>query len=171
MKLFSRLPWIVPALLAALAAASRAQAQIKPGDQFPALGSAGLTGASVPDLAGKVVLVDFCASWCAPCRASFPVYTKLQAEYAAKGLVILAVSVDERPADYAAMVRKLHPGFVVVNDAGQKLVGSVQPGSMPTSYLLDRNGKVLAVHSGYHTGSTEKELRQELDRALAPASS
>ncbi len=171
MKLLSRFSWIVPTLLAALALDSRAQAQIKPGDQFPSLGAAGLTGAALPEIAGKVVLVDFCASWCAPCRASFPVYTKLQSEYAAKGLVILAVSVDEHPSDYLAMVKKLHPGFVVVNDAGQKLVGSVQPDSMPTSYLLDRTGKVLSVHVGYHSGSTEKELRQELDRVLTPASS
>ena len=168
MNQIARRFWLVAAL-AALAGVTCAQAQIKSGDSCPALGSAGLTGAAVPDVAGKVVLVDFCASWCAPCRASFPAYTKLQAEYAAKGLVIVAVSVDERPSDYAAMVKKLHPGFVVVNDAGQKLVGLVQPGSMPTSYLLDRTGKVLAVHSGYHSGSTEKELREELDRAFGPS--
>jgi thiol-disulfide isomerase/thioredoxin len=151
--------------------AAAAHAQIKAGDQFPALSAAGLTGAALPDTAGKVVLVDFCASWCAPCRASFPIYSKLQAEYGAKGFMIVAVSVDIHPADYASFVKKLHPGFVVVNDAANRLVASVQPGSMPTSYLLDRSGKVLAVHSGYHTGSTEKELRQDLDRALSPSSS
>lgn len=168
MNRIARLFWLLPILIAG-AGIARAAAPIQVGDMFPSLSAAGLTGAAVPELAGKVVLVDFCASWCAPCRASFPVYTRLQAEYAAQGLAIVAVSVDERPSDYAGMVKKLHPGFVVLNDAGQKLVGLVQPGVMPTSYLLDRAGKVLAVHSGYHSGSTEKELRQELDRALAPS--
>ena len=165
MKLFTLLYLClyVPALPMAVA-------QIKVGDQFPALGGAGLTGAALPDTAGKVVLVDFCASWCAPCHASFPTYTKLQSEYGAKGLVIVAVSVDVHPSDYAAFVKKLHPGFVVVNDVGNNLVAAVQPEAMPTSYLLDRTGKVLAVHRGYHSGSTEKELRQDLDRALSSSS-
>jgi thiol-disulfide isomerase/thioredoxin len=159
------------ALSALFALAVGAHAQIKPGDQFPALAAAGLTGAPLPDTAGKVVLVDFCASWCAPCRASFPTYSKLQAEYGPRGFVIVAVSVDDQPANYAAFVKKLHPGFVVVNDAASHLVSEVKPAAMPTSYLLDRSGKVIAVHTGYHSGTTEKELRQDLDRALGAASS
>jgi len=169
MKFSALLCLCVPALPAASLLVPAAIAQTKVGDQFPALSSAGLTGAALPDTSGKVVLVDFCASWCAPCHASFPAYTKLQSEYGAKGLVIVAVSVDIHPSDYAAFVKKLHPGFVVVNDAGNNLVAAVQPGAMPTSYLLDRSGKVVAVHRGYHSGSTEKELRQDLDRALSPS--
>jgi len=156
-------------LIALGAAAASALAQIKVGDLFPVLSGAGLTGAALPDTAGKIVLVDFCASWCAPCRASFPTYSKLQAEYGPRGFVILAVSVDVHPSDYAAFVKRLRPGFVVVNDAANHLVAAAQPSAMPTSYLLDRSGKVLAIHAGYHSGSTEKDLRQDLERALGPA--
>lgn len=165
----SRLPRGMMACSAALLLPATAAAQVKVGDQFPSLSEAGLAGPALPEIKGKVVLVDFCASWCAPCKASFPVYSHLQVEYGRRGLVIVAISVDVVASDYAALVRKLHPGFVVLNDARNRLVAAVQPAAMPTSYLLDRTGKVIAIHLGYHSGGTEQELRQELDRILEPA--
>jgi len=161
--------WML-AWLAALVLLVSADAQVKLGDQFPLLSGAGLTGPALPETKGKVVLVDFCASWCAPCRASFPVYSKLQAEYGRRGLVIVAISVDVSPSDYTALVKKLHPGFSVLNDLRNRLVATVQPPAMPTSYLLDRTGRVIAIHSGFHSGDTEKELREDLDRILEPVS-
>jgi thiol-disulfide isomerase/thioredoxin len=76
------------------------RAQISPGDAFPALTGVGLTGGTLPDTAGHVVLVDFWASWCAPCKASFPAFARLNADYGARGLVIVAVSVDEKLSAY-----------------------------------------------------------------------
>lgn len=159
-------------LVMALAVKSPARADVRVGDTFPTLAEAGLSGAALPDTSGKVVLVDFCASWCAPCKASFPVYSKLQAEYGPKGLVIIGVSVDNQPSAYESLVKKLHPGFVVVNDGANKLVAKVNVPAMPTSFLLDRNGKVLAMHREFHSGSTEAELRKDIEQALAaqPAS-
>src|SRR5580658_5899083 len=96
------------ALAAAVAVilATPADADIRVGDPFPPLSSAGLVGGALPATSGKVVLVDFWASWCAPCRLSFPAYGRLNSEFAAKGLVIVAVSVDQAPADYEAFLRK-----------------------------------------------------------------
>jgi thiol-disulfide isomerase/thioredoxin len=150
----------------------RLPAQVVPGGAFPALASAGLAGGTVPDTAGRVVLVDFWASWCAPCKASFPAYSRLQSAYAARGLTVVAVSVDDSPAAYAAFVAKLKPSFVTVHDADHKLVGAVQVPTMPTSYLLDRAGKVRFMHPGFHGDSTERELRKEIEALLdekAPA--
>jgi thiol-disulfide isomerase/thioredoxin len=150
-----------------LAAAFSMKAQVVAGAAFPALSPAVLTGGALPDTAGKVVVVDFWASWCAPCKASFPAYARLQATYAARGLVIVAVSVDDSAAAYAAFLAKLKPSFATVHDAEHKLVGLVQVPTMPTSYLLDRSGKVRFVHEGFHGDQTERELGKEIGVLLA----
>ncbi len=162
-----------PSLLAQVAIATALsalggslQAQIVPGNPFPPLSSAGLTGGSLPETAGRVLLVDFWASWCAPCKASFPAYSQLQAEYSGRGLVIVAVSVDENPVLYAAFVAKLKPSFATVQDPGHALVQEVQVPTMPTSYLVDRSGKVRFVHPGFHGQQTERELRREIEALL-----
>jgi thiol-disulfide isomerase/thioredoxin len=142
------------------------RAQVAKGDTFPSLAGAGLYGA-LPDTAGKVALVDFWASWCAPCKASFPAYSRLQADYAGKGLVIVAVGVDESPSEFAAFVARHRPLFPTVHDTQHKLVAAVQVPTMPTSYLIDRSGKVRFVHPGFHGDATERELRSEIDSLLA----
>ncbi len=144
-----------------------ARAQIGAGDVFPPLATAELTGGTLPDTQGQVVLVDFWASWCAPCKASFPAYARVNAEYAAKGLVIVAVSVDEKPAAYAAFVKKWQPPFATLLDERQKLVSIVQVPAMPTCYLIGRDGRVRFVHSGFHGSATESELRGQIERLLA----
>jgi thiol-disulfide isomerase/thioredoxin len=143
-----------------------AAAQVKPGDLFPKLAGVGLLG-KLPETEGRVVLVDFWASWCAPCHASFPAYGRLQAKFSPRGLVILAVSVDESEGDYEAFVRKLAPSFSVVRDATQRLAAGVDVPGMPTSYLVDRNGRVRSVHEGFHSGVTEAELDREIEALLA----
>ncbi len=145
--------------------AGSAFAQVKAGDAFPSLSGAGLAGA-IPETAGKVVLVDFWASWCAPCRASFPAYARIQGEFAPRGLVIVAVSVDEVQADYEAFLRKFAPPFAVVRDQDQRLAAAVGIPGMPTSFLIDRSGKVRSVHEGFHSGDTEAALRREIELLL-----
>jgi thiol-disulfide isomerase/thioredoxin len=159
---------LVPFLAAVLQAAvvCPAAAQTKAGDVFPSLAGAGLSGV-VPDSAGKVVLVDFWASWCAPCRASFPAYARLQSQYAPRGLVIVAVSVDEDQSDYDGFLRKFAPPFSTVRDQGQHLAAAVGIPGMPTSYLMDRSGRVRWVHEGFHSGDTEPALRREIELLLS----
>jgi thiol-disulfide isomerase/thioredoxin len=144
---------------------TRLSAQLTAGNPFPPLASAGLVG-GLPDTAGKVVLVDFWASWCAPCKASFPVYSRLQSTYADRGLLVVAVSVDDSATAFAGFVAKLKPTFVTVQDAEHKLVSVVQVPTMPTSYLVDRSGKVRFMHLGFHGDQTERELRKELEILL-----
>lgn len=134
---------------------------------FPSIADKGLTGAPLPDITGKVVLIDFCASWCAPCRASFPAYNRLMQQFGAKGFMVIGISVDTDPEAYAAMLRKLRPDFVVLNDAQHKLVSLVQVPGMPTSYLIDRSGRIAAVRIGFHSGETEENLRQAIAALVA----
>ena len=163
--------WTV--LLLFLACLSVGWAEVRIGDEFPSLKEAGLAGGELPATGGRVVVVDFWASWCAPCKASFPAFARLHQTYGARGLVIVAVSVDEKPAAYVAFVKKLNPPFATLHDREQKLVRTVRVPVMPTSYLLDRRGRVRFMHQGYHGADTDRELRQEIDQLLAepPASS
>lgn len=153
-----------------LLAPAAGRAAVAVGDPFPALADSGLLGGPLPATAGKVVLVDFWASWCAPCRASFPAYARLEADLAPKGLVIIAVSVDQDRQAYEAFVRKFGPPFAVALDRYQKLVGAVGVPTMPTSYLIDRQGRVRFMHPGFHGEVTEAEMRREIVALLsAPA--
>lgn len=159
-------PWAALAAAALALVAVATSAQVKPGDPFPALGPAVLAGGRLPDTAGKVVLVDFWASWCAPCKASFPAYSQLNAAYAGRGLVIIAVSVDDSPDAYSAFVTRMRPAFATFDDAQHKLVGAVQIPTMPTCYLVDRSGRVRFMHAGFHGGQTERELKGEIEGLL-----
>jgi thiol-disulfide isomerase/thioredoxin len=142
-------------------------AQVKPGDSFPSIDASVLAGGPLPVTSGKVVLFDFWASWCAPCKASFPAYSQLSSDYAGRGLVIIAVSVDDSPDAFAAFVARMRPTFTTVDDAQHRLVGAVQVPTMPTCYLVDRTGKVRFMHAGFHGGQTERDLRSEIERLLA----
>jgi thiol-disulfide isomerase/thioredoxin len=146
---------------------SPASADIRVGDLFPPLASADLIGGAPPATGGKVVLVDFWASWCPPCKQSFPAYGRLNSEFAAKGLVIVAVSVDQSPADYQEFVRKLAPQFYVALDRDQRLVRTAQVPTMPTCYLVDRQGRVRYVHAGFRGAETEQALRDEIGGLIA----
>jgi thiol-disulfide isomerase/thioredoxin len=149
---------------------SPARAEVKVGDAFPSLAAAGLVslaGGDLPATGGKVVLVDFWASWCAPCKASFPTMASLHQNYASRGLVIAAVGIDEKAAAAVAFVKKLAPPFATLHDRNQTLVKQVVVPTMPTTYLVGRDGRVRFVHEGFHGERTDRELRQHLETLLA----
>jgi thiol-disulfide isomerase/thioredoxin len=158
-------------LVLSLAAVSGlARAEIKVGDAFPDLTPAAaspLAGAKLPATQGQVVLVDFWASWCAPCKASFPMMARLHQEFAPKGLVIAAVGIDEKAPAAAAFAKKLAPPFPTLHDATQALVRQVVVPTMPTSYLVGRDGRVRFIHQGFHGDRTETELRRQITALLA----
>lgn len=164
----NRLPitrYVLSALLLGLFMASVASAAPKVGDTFPQLANFGLEG-KLPELKGKVVLIDFFASWCEPCKASFPVMQALHKDYAAKGLVILAVNVDEKASDMADFLKKHPADFAIVRDAQHKLVSEVKIKSMPSSFLLDAQGKIVAVHAGFKGEETRKKYVSEIEGLL-----
>ena len=159
--------FLLACALALAALTSVSHAALKPGDAFPALDTAQLAGGDLPSSAGKILVVDFWASWCAPCKASFPALGKIAADYAAREVVLIGVSVDENPAAYAAFVKKQSPLFPTLHDARQILVRAVQVPAMPSTYLIDRQGRVRSVHAGYHGDLSDRQLRAELDALLA----
>jgi len=148
------------------------RAAIGVGDPFPSLSAGGLSG-PVPDIKGRVVLVDFWASWCAPCKASFPAYARLHTDLASADFAVIAISVDQDVAAYRAFLRKTNPPFAVARDTDQQLTRQVEVPAMPTCFLIGRDGRVHFVHRGFQGPETEAEIRRELARLLAdkPASS
>ena len=136
---------------------------LKVGDTFPDLGSFGLEGKMPDTMKGKVVLVDFWASWCGPCKESFPVMEELQQRFGSKGLIILAVNVDEERSAMDDFL-KGHPAtFNIVRDAKKKLVGTANISSMPSSFIVGTDGKIVAIHKGFHGKETSKQYVKEIE--------
>ena len=156
---------VLGALVAFALGAGAAEKMVKVGDAFPDLKQFQLEGPLPAALAGKVVLVDFWASWCGPCKASFPVMADLHRRYAGRGLVILAVSVDEQKAAMDRFVKKHAAPFTVLRDATQKLAAAVNARTMPTAFLLDAEGRVRFVHSGFKE-DTGKQYEKEIEELL-----
>lgn len=139
---------------------------IKVNDLFPDLQTFELEGQMPASFKGKVVLVDFCASWCGPCKASFPVMAELQKKFGERGFVIVAISVDEKRSAFEDFVRKNAVPFPVVRDAKQKLVEATSVASMPTSFLLDEAGRVRFIHNGFKGEETRRQYEAEIESLL-----
>lgn len=130
----------------------------------PAIGSALDTGEALPafvlptdngqltteTLKGKVVYFDFWASWCGPCRQSLPFMKDLQSKFQGKGLEIVAVNVDKKKEDANKLLSEVQPAYRVAYDSAGSLPTSFALKTMPTSFLIGKDGKVRAVFRGFH---------------------
>ena len=124
---------------------------VTPGEKAPDFTLTDTAGqeVSLSALQGQVVLLDFWASWCAPCKEELPVLEALQAQYQDKGLVVLAVNVDDRVKNRDRFLEKYPLSLRVLDDSGQAVVSAYEVAAMPTTVLVDREGTVKAVHLGY----------------------
>ena len=114
---------------------------------------------------GKVVLVDFWASWCSPCLQSFPWMNELQQRHSKDGFVVLAVNMDQDRALADAFLKKTVVGFRIEYDPQGTIAQKFEVQAMPTSFLIDRSGKVRASHQGFREkqrAEREDEIQQLL---------
>jgi peroxiredoxin len=147
-------------------------------------GSHGLVGQEAPDFSaqavangkgkvalgamrGKVVLVDFWGTFCEPCKKSFPKLQNLYGKYAGSGLRVVGISEDEaedkaKIPDFAATYGAK---FMLAWDADKSIAQHYKPETMPSSYLVDKNGVVRYAHVGYHDGE-EEEIEKEVRELL-----
>ena len=118
------------------------------------------------DMKGKVVYVDFWASWCGPCRISMPILNELRATYGAQGFEVLAVNVDEDPLDAINYLSEVPVSYPVVSDPAGSTPEMFEVKGMPTAYLLDKEGRVRLVHEGFNKADVDG-LKKEIEALLA----
>jgi cytochrome c biogenesis protein CcmG, thiol:disulfide interchange protein DsbE len=119
------------------------------------------------DYKGKTVYLDFWASWCGPCKQSFPWMNEMQSRYAAQGFKVVGVNVDQKTADAKTFLEGTPAQFDVAFDQAGKTPRSYAIKGMPTSVLIGPDGKVLMVHSGFkdeQRAEIEQQIRQALGR-------
>jgi len=115
---------------------------------------------------GKVVYVDFWASWCGPCVQSFPYMNSLDKELKDKGLQVLGINLDENAEDAKIFVSNTPPEFLVAADNNGACAKEFGVKAMPSTYLVDRKGVIRDVHYGFRAGET-KEFRVKVEQLLA----
>jgi len=156
-------------LVAALAAALSLPAfGLAVGDAAPPFALATAAGETIglERLRGNVVYVDFWASWCGPCKRSFPWMGEMQKKYGDGGLTVVAINVDKKREDAAKFLAATPGAFTIVYDPAGSVASSYDVKGMPTSYLVDRAGRVVAVDSGFRDDAKaawEARIKSALD--------
>ncbi len=154
---------IVSSLILALYGATVSFAAPAPGFTLPTANGT----VTLDSLRGRAVYLDFWASWCDPCRKSFPWMDALQRKFADKGLAVIAVNLDAR-RESADKFLAAHPaGFTIAFDPQATLPPLYNIKAMPTSFLIDKDGNIVSSHTGFQekdTATLEKQVMEILSQ-------
>ncbi len=121
---------------------------------------------SLQQYSGKVVYLDFWASWCAPCRTSFPLLNKLHQKLKDKGFEVVAINQDEDKAKAEAFLKEIPVDFTILRDATGEWSDKYVVESMPTSFIIDKQGVIQKIHKGF-TSDDINELEKTINELLA----
>ena len=145
--------------------ASAAFAGVGKGQHAPDFALPSLKGNKIAlsSLKGKVVLVDFWAQWCEPCKKELPQLDRLAKEYAGKGVVIVAVNIDKQRDNAERMVKQLGLSLDVLLDPAGSVASSYDLPKMPTSFVVDKKGIVRYINEGFDGPQDVARFKQELD--------
>ena len=130
------------------------QAEIYPIEEF-----------SLDNYQGKVVYLDFWASWCKPCQKSFPWMNELSKRLPAEEFKVVTINVDQNAEDMHQFLAKTPANFDIFHDASGRIAQQFKLEGMPTSFLIDRNGKVHSKHIGFYEKKKLK-LESEIESLL-----
>jgi peroxiredoxin len=168
MKLERIRAWIGAALLTTALVAPAAA--LEQGDKAPDFSAPGVAGGtiSLASYRGKVVYLDFWASWCGPCAQALPALDKLRQEFGADDFQVVAVNVDREPRLAQAFLKKRPIGYPSAIDPKGSLPARFGVASMPTSFLIDRSGVVRHVQRGFRSGDVDP-LREKIHKLVAEA--
>jgi peroxiredoxin len=141
---------------------------LEAGDRAPDFAAPALSGGGTVGLSeyrGKVVYLDFWASWCAPCLKAIPEIEKIRSEFPADALQIVAVNLDRKKKKALRFLEKHPVGYPSASDPNGRLPGRFGVETMPTSYLIDADGVIRYVHRGFKAGDGSR-LRLEIRTLL-----
>jgi thiol-disulfide isomerase/thioredoxin len=155
------------ALLFALAAPLAAAAEHAPEVAPPFTLPTAHTSVSLDSLRGKVVMVDFWASWCGPCHHSFPWMAEMQKKYGPQGLVIVAINLDKTREAAAGFLADAPAPFTVAYDPAGKVASAYHVAGMPTTVLVGRDGRIRSTHIGFEPAKAAA-FEAVLQEALRP---
>jgi len=131
----------------------------KPAPDFAAKSDSG-RNVRLSELRGQVVLINFWASWCSPCRQELPLLSKIYTQYRGAGFALLAVNVDDNRKDAESMLKRLGLKFPTLFDGNKKVAKLYGVDTMPATLVIDRDGRVRYVHRGYYDGYERKYEQQ-----------
>ena len=159
-------PWLGAALALSgcVTTSGAAGPRAAPDFTLPGLGGSEVSLAATR---GSVTLVDFWASWCAPCLQELPELEKLKAAYGPRGVKFVAVNIDEDPGAAVDMAKRLGLTMPVALDGEKKAASLYNPPTMPSSYVIDRAGQIRYLHAGFDGSADIDKFRAELDTLLA----
>ena len=158
--------WLLPLVAAALSVAAAPARAVAVGEPAPEITVITAEGKPVTLAAfrGKTVYLDFWASWCAPCRVSFPFMNAMHEKYGTAGLVIVGVNVDKKRADAEKFLARVPASFAIVYDEPGVTPSAYAVKKMPTSVLIDSQGRIAAAHSGF-----TNEMRDDVESKIRAA--
>ena len=160
MKLPTRLlPLAILAVIPALASAAAALRTGAPAPAFQLNSNSGKPVA-LADLRGRIVLLNFWASWCGPCRQEMPILEQLNRQYRNKGVTLLGVNVEPDSGAAVDWLRATPVSFPILFDADSKVSKLYEVQGMPNTVILDRKGNVRYIHRGYSAGAENEYLDQ-----------
>jgi len=150
------------ALLAALVAVAWPAAATDGSPPAPGFKLANRAGGelSLDGLKGQVVMINFWASWCGPCRQEFPALDQIYAKYKPMGFQMIAINVESEKADAEKFLGKTPVSFPILFDPDNKVSGSYGVSAMPTTFLVDRQGRLRWQHRAYKPGDEAKYIEQ-----------
>ncbi|MCG8671000.1 MAG: TlpA family protein disulfide reductase [Pseudomonadales bacterium] len=154
--------WVAVTLLFAASVSAKSVNQKAPEITLP-----GMTGKTVKlsDFRGQVVMVNFWASWCEPCRTEMPLIEDIYNKYKKIGFTVLGVNVDENPKAGKKMLKDIPVSFPVVFDSDNKMIEKYEVQAMPSTYMVDRKGNIRDIHRGYKKGD-EKAYENYIRKLL-----
>ena len=156
--------WIKPILVVAamLFAAGQIQAASTAAGPAPDFTLKSNSGKNIKlsELRGQVVMINFWASWCGPCRQEMPLLDQLYQRYQPMGFTLLGVNVEEDSSAADKILKEIPVSFPVLYDNKSKVSESYQVQAMPSTFLIDRDGKLRYLHKGYRPGTEEDYQKQ-----------
>lgn len=120
---------------------------------------------SLTDFSGKVILLNFWASWCPPCRKELPVLEKIEDDFKGKGFSVVTISTDSDRSTLDAFLKKYPVKLIVLHDSEMRIWRKYNVFSLPTSFLIDRKGVIVERFFGGHDRAVD-DLRTKIEEAL-----